>query len=508
METNICKLKFRRGIEADRKTITPEEGEPIFTTDTHRFCIGDGKTLGGITFPKLYVGDDSNAVPGDLAYKDENLWLHTSDTDSVAIGGTQSIKVGDGVEIDNNKLTVKPASGISVDASGVSVNVGYIKDSVGITEIGNRINTLSANAIVSPLAPLYNTSTIYAYTANAKVPLKIDDTGLTPVTSVVTSVSGAEVNVDVYMFASSAIDIAKNVPDVTHVGINDGCVLNFDNTIKFDYSPTTYIQGYSTSVDDEYNITTYTLSTVKVEVPVFSVAGTKPDIADGSITEAMIADGSITEVKLSQEVQNKLNAGPDIADGSITNVKLKDSTITTNKLANGSVTTDKLADGCVTEDKIDDNLKSKISSNLELSDLKDYIIDYGSDKREKVQSYHYFNNAVSSPVSNVFADIYRWYRKYKSGWIEQGGYIRMRPSGAPYPRGEFGSSDHYLNKIDFLIPFSNLDYNFLTSYAYWDGSVSRIEYVNKNYNLGEAANRQLNCIYTFYGSIQWKAEGF
>lgn len=310
METNICKLKFRRGIEADRKTITPEEGEPIFTTDTHRFCIGDGKTLGGITFPKLYVGDDSNAVPGDLAYKDENLWLYTSNTSSVAVGGTQSIKVGDGVEIDNNKLTVKPASGISVDASGVSVNVGYIKDSVGITEIDNRINTLSANAIVSPLAPLYNTSTIYAYTANAKVPLKIDDTGLTPVTSVVTSVSGAEVNVDVYMFASSAIDIAKNVPDATHVGINDGCVLNFDNTIKFDYSPITYIQGYSTSVDDEYNITTYTLSTVKVEVPVFSVAGTKP--ADGSITEAMIADGSITEVKLSQEVQNKLNAGANI----------------------------------------------------------------------------------------------------------------------------------------------------------------------------------------------------
>lgn len=364
METNICKLKFRRGIEADRKTITPEEGEPIFTTDTHRFCIGDGKTLGGVTFPKLYVGDDSNAVSGDLAYKDENLWLYTSDTDSVAIGGTQSIKVGDGIEIDNNKLTVKPASGISVDASGVSVNVDYIKSSAGITEIDNRINTLSANAVVSPLAPLYNTSTIYAYTAyNVKVPLTIKDTGLTPVTSV----NG----VDVYSFTSSATAIAKNVPDVTHVGINDGCVLNCDNTIKFDYSPTPYIQGYSTSVDED-DITTYTLSTVKVNVPVFSVAGTKPDIADGSITEA----------KLSQEVQNKLNAEPDIADGSITNVKLKDSTITGDKLADGIITTEKLAndsvttekivagsitsselaDKCVTADKLDDDILSKLTT--------------------------------------------------------------------------------------------------------------------------------------------------
>lgn len=346
METNICKLKFRRGIEADRTTITPEEGEPIFTTDTHRFCIGDGETLGGITFPKVYVGDDSNAVSGDLAYKDENLWLYTSNTSSVAVGGTQSIKVGDGVEIDNNKLTVKPASGISVDASGVSVNVGYIKDSVGITEIDNRINTLSANAIVSPLAPLYNTSTIYAYTTdNAKVPISIDDIDDTEFEHV-TSVNG----VDVYSFPSSAITIAKNVPDVTHVGINDGCVLNCDNTIKFDYSPTTYIQGYSASVDDEYDITTYTLSTVKVKVPVFSVAGTKPDIADGSITNVKLKDSTIT--------------GDKLADGIITTEKLANNSVTTEKIVAGSITSSELADKCVTADKLDDDISNKLTTGI------------------------------------------------------------------------------------------------------------------------------------------------
>lgn len=342
METNICKLKFRRGIEADRKTITPEEGEPIFTTDTHRFCIGDGKTLGGITFPKLYVGDDSNAVSGDLAYKDENLWLYTSDTDSVAIGGTQSIKVGGGIEIDNNKLTVKPASGISVDASGVSVNVDYIKSSAGITEIDNRINTLSANAVVSPLAPLYNTSTIYAYTAyNVKVPLTINDTGLTPVTSV----NG----IDVYSFTSSTTAIAKNVPDVTHVGINDGCVLNCNNTIKFDYSPTPYIQGYSTSVD-ENDITTYTLSTIKVNVPVFSVAETKPDIADGSITNVKLKDITIT--------------GDKLADGIITTEKLANDSVTTEKIVAGSITSSELADKCVTADKLDDDISNKLTTGI------------------------------------------------------------------------------------------------------------------------------------------------
>ena len=419
METNICKLKFRRGIEADRKTITPEEGEPIFTTDTHRFCIGDGKTLGGVTFPKLYIGDDSNAVSGDLAYKDENLWLYTSDTDSVAIGGTQSIKVGNGIEIINNKLTVKPASGINVDISGVSVDGKYIKDSVGITEIDNRINTLSANAIMSPLAPLYNTSTVYAYTAyNAKVPLTINDTGLTPVTSV----NG----VDVYSFKSSDLNIAKNVPDVTRVGINDGCVLNFDNTIKFDYSPTTYIQGYSASVDKN-DITTYILSTVKVNVPVFSVVGTKPDIADGSITEA----------KLSQEVQNKLNAGANIADGSITNVKLKDSTITGDKLADGIITTEKLAndsvttekivagsitsselaDKCVTADKLDDDISSKLttgivgfpdytnSTNVNIPSGSSYTVPYDGWIRLFINNTEYFSFLIngSEVIRNLIA---------------------------------------------------------------------------------------------------------
>lgn len=442
METNICKLKFRRGIEADRKTITPEEGEPIFTTDTHRFCIGDGKTLGGITFPKLYVGDDSNAVSGDLAYKDENLWLYTSDTDSVAIGGTQSIKVGDGIEIDNNKLTVKPASGISVDASGVSVNVDYIKSSVGITEIDNRVNTLSANAVVSPLAPLYNTSTIYAYTAyNVKVPLTIKDTGLTPVTSV----NG----VDVYSFTSSATAIAKNVPDVTHVGINDGCVLNCDNTIKFDYSPTPYIQGYSTSVDED-DITTYTLSTVKVNVPVFSVAGTKPDIADGSITEAMIADGSITEAKLSQEVQNKLDAEPDITnvklkDSTITGDKLADGIITTEKLANDSVTTEKivagsitsseLADKCVTADKLDDDILSKLttgtvgfpdyanSTNVNIVEGSSYTVPYDGWIRLHIYSDSRFSFRIngSEAFSNVFdergLDTQSYFIPVKSGAV-------------------------------------------------------------------------------------------
>lgn len=44
--TTITKILCRRGPEADRNDITPTMGEPIWTTDTHRFYVGDGETLG------------------------------------------------------------------------------------------------------------------------------------------------------------------------------------------------------------------------------------------------------------------------------------------------------------------------------------------------------------------------------------------------------------------------------------------------------------------------------
>ena len=40
-------FKIRRGLESERTTITPLEGEPLYTTDTHLLYIGDGSTAGG-----------------------------------------------------------------------------------------------------------------------------------------------------------------------------------------------------------------------------------------------------------------------------------------------------------------------------------------------------------------------------------------------------------------------------------------------------------------------------
>jgi hypothetical protein len=40
-------FKIRRGTNAERLTITPAQGELIYTTDTKKIYIGDGTTVGG-----------------------------------------------------------------------------------------------------------------------------------------------------------------------------------------------------------------------------------------------------------------------------------------------------------------------------------------------------------------------------------------------------------------------------------------------------------------------------
>ena len=34
-------LQLRRGLQADRTSITPSVGEPLYTTDDHKLYIGD-----------------------------------------------------------------------------------------------------------------------------------------------------------------------------------------------------------------------------------------------------------------------------------------------------------------------------------------------------------------------------------------------------------------------------------------------------------------------------------
>jgi hypothetical protein len=75
------KIQFRRGVEAQRALVTPDAGEPIFTTDTKQLFIGDGTTAGGV----LVTG--SGGGSGDYVPKLRGSQAIASGADSVTVSG-------------------------------------------------------------------------------------------------------------------------------------------------------------------------------------------------------------------------------------------------------------------------------------------------------------------------------------------------------------------------------------------------------------------------------------
>jgi len=64
-------LQLRRGTDSDRLSIIPASGEPLFTTDTKKFYIGDGVTPGGLLLADANAADSNGqSVFATIEYVD------------------------------------------------------------------------------------------------------------------------------------------------------------------------------------------------------------------------------------------------------------------------------------------------------------------------------------------------------------------------------------------------------------------------------------------------------
>jgi len=91
-------LQIRRGTDAERQTITPKVGEPIFTTDQKEFYIGDGTTQGGIQISGTLVNEETPQLGANLDLNNNDI----TGTGNINIDGTitatGNINLGDAAD--------------------------------------------------------------------------------------------------------------------------------------------------------------------------------------------------------------------------------------------------------------------------------------------------------------------------------------------------------------------------------------------------------------------------
>lgn len=142
-DVEIVKLKLRRGTDAQRQTVTLEQGEMGYTTDRKRVWVGDGFTPGGHVAGNLVYAPLTSsaktslaqAVQNDLVYEN-NLLYQLSGTDSSLLSswafiGSQTDTASISYDV-NNKLHVVTGaiSATSLNSDVVATNGGIVLNPV------------------------------------------------------------------------------------------------------------------------------------------------------------------------------------------------------------------------------------------------------------------------------------------------------------------------------------------------------------------------------------------
>jgi hypothetical protein len=146
-DVKIVKLKIRRGTDSQRKTITLEQGELGYATDTRRVYVGDGITLGGvpvsnINHPPIEDPNDlktQKAVINDFIYAGSYLYQLTA-TNYGALSSWK--RVSNNLIADGNSLDYATIGGYDY----LKIKDGGITGSMFSSSATSNMGGLSATA--------------------------------------------------------------------------------------------------------------------------------------------------------------------------------------------------------------------------------------------------------------------------------------------------------------------------------------------------------------------------
>ena len=153
-------LQLRRGIEADRTSVTPADGEPLVILDDgeYKLYVGDGVTAGGHAIAGGGGVDSPLTTKGDL-------WVFSSGDTRLPAGSNGQVLTADSAQALGVKWASAPAATVSqftqdVDGAGFELQDVRV---VGNVDVPYDLATDSDGLITSgtaALTPLYN---VYYY---------------------------------------------------------------------------------------------------------------------------------------------------------------------------------------------------------------------------------------------------------------------------------------------------------------------------------------------------------
>jgi hypothetical protein len=107
-------LQFRRDIEAALAEVVLADGEPAWTTDTHRLLMGDGETAGGLPQSAPidpYILTGNVVIPSFNIAAGQTVLIAGTGGNVVTVTGAFEIAVGGVLDIGNNHLILEAATG-------------------------------------------------------------------------------------------------------------------------------------------------------------------------------------------------------------------------------------------------------------------------------------------------------------------------------------------------------------------------------------------------------------
>ena len=145
------KIQFRRGTNTQRLTVTPDEGEPIWTNDSQAFWIGNGSTIGGIAISGDFYNDSniSSRLNNNILNLSSHIYNVSTDIYTNMSSKIENISAG---ECNTSNLS----SRVSNLSSKVLINIQKLSNTS--SRLYNHIVNVSSDIYINMSSRLNNIS--------------------------------------------------------------------------------------------------------------------------------------------------------------------------------------------------------------------------------------------------------------------------------------------------------------------------------------------------------------